>query len=207
MGGFGYVLRVFAGDMIPMAAFLGVLLASGSVAAATMIGAAAALAQVGWALARRKAVGALQWASLGLIAVLGGATLLTRDPRFIMIKPSVVHLIVGAVMLRRGWMERYVPAEIRAEVRSTLTLFGFVWASLMFLTAALNLALAFMAEPVIWARFNLVFPPASMIGLFALQNIIMRRRLTNASFCSSELGGGSLRSTGDQPTRTKSAVP
>ena len=179
MGGFGYVLRVFAGDMIPMAAFLGLLLAGGSIVEGTMIGAAAALAQVGWALARRQAVGVLHWMRLGLIAVMGGATLFTRDPRFIMMKPSAVHLIVGAVMLRPGWMERYVPAGIRAEVRPTLTLFGFVWAGLMFLTAVLNLAFALTVDAMSWARFNLVFPPVSMISLFVLQNFIIRRRLTS----------------------------
>ena len=176
MGGFGYVLRAFAGDMVPMAAFLCVLLISGSIAAAAGIGIAAALLQVGWATARRETVGALQWASLGLIGVLGSATLLTHDPRFVMFKPTAVNVILGVVMLRRGWMERYVPAEIREQVRSALTVFGFIWAGLMFVTAALNLAVALTAEPVTWARFNLVFPPVSMLGLFALQNLWMRRR-------------------------------
>lgn len=176
MGGFGYVLRAFAGDMIPMTAFLSILLITGNIAVATGIGVAAALIQVGWALARRVAVGALQWASLGLIALLGGATLLTHDPRFVMFKPTAVNLILGATMLRRGWMERYVPDEILDRARSALTVFGFIWAGLMLVTAALNLVVALSAEPTTWARFNLVFPPVSMIGLFALQNLVMRRK-------------------------------
>jgi intracellular septation protein len=107
----------------------------------------------------------------------GGATLLTRDPRFVMVKPTAVHVLLGAVMLRRGWMERYVPAEMREAARPTLYAFGFVWAGLMFLTAALNLAVALMTDPMTWAKFNLIFPPASMFGVFGLQNLLMRRQL------------------------------
>ena len=48
----------------------------------------------------------MQWMSLGLIVVLGSATMLTQSPRFIMIKPTIVHFAVAAAMLRRGWMLR-----------------------------------------------------------------------------------------------------
>jgi intracellular septation protein len=34
---------------------------------------------------------------------------LTSDPRFVMLKPSVVYCIVGAYMLKPGWMNRYLP--------------------------------------------------------------------------------------------------
>jgi intracellular septation protein A len=44
----------------------------------------------------------MQWASLGLVIVLGGATVLTGDPRFVMIKPTIAYLTVGAAMLQRG---------------------------------------------------------------------------------------------------------
>lgn len=43
-----------------------------------------------------------------------------------------------------------------------LTAFGFIWAGLMFLTAAANTALVVFADPVIWAKFNLLFPSISM---------------------------------------------
>jgi Intracellular septation protein A len=43
------------------------------------------------------------------VVVLGGATMLTQSPRFIMVKPTIVHFAVAAVMLRRGWMLRYLP--------------------------------------------------------------------------------------------------
>ena len=61
----------------------------------------------------------MQWMSLGLVVVLGGATMLTQSPRFMMIKPTIVHFAVATVMLRRGWMLRYLPEIVRKRsVRS-----------------------------------------------------------------------------------------
>jgi intracellular septation protein A len=135
-----------------------------------------------YALIRRRQIGALQWASLGLLVVFGGATLVTQDARFIMFKPTVIHLMTGAVMLRPGWMERYVPADERDRIRPMLTAFGFIWAGLMFLTAIANTALVVVADPVVWAKFNLFFPPISMIGLFVLQNVYIRARAAAAGY-------------------------
>jgi intracellular septation protein len=176
MGGFGYTLRYFAGDLVPMILFLGSFLATGNIVLAVGVGIAVSLVQVMWALICGNSIGALQWAALGLLVVFGGATLATHDARFIMFKPTVIHLILGAVMLKPGWMERYVPAEVRDAGRPMLTMFGFVWAGLMFLTAGLNAVLVVFSDPMTWAKFNVLFPSLSMIGLFLLQNAYMRAR-------------------------------
>jgi intracellular septation protein A len=65
--------------------------------------------QIGWLMARRQKIDAMQWLSIGLVVVSGVATLLTSDARFVMLKPSVIYCIVGAYMLRPGWMNRYLP--------------------------------------------------------------------------------------------------
>jgi intracellular septation protein len=171
---FGYAVRYFANDMIPMILFLVLLIATKDIMLATGCGIAVGLGQVVYALVRRQPVGVLQWASLGLVSVFGTATLLTHDPRFVMFKPTAVQLILGAVMLRPGWMERYVSAEERDAAGPMLTAFGFVWAGLMFLLAALNVLLVVTGDPLTWARFHLFVPPLSMIGLFVIQNVYMR---------------------------------
>jgi intracellular septation protein len=176
MAGFGYTLRYFAGDLVPMILFLGTFLVSGNILLAVGVGIAASVAQVMGALIRQNPIGALQWAALGLLMVFGGATLATHDARFIMFKPTVIHLILGAVMLKPGWMERYVPAEVRDAARPMLTMFGFIWAGLMFLTAGMNAVLVVFSDPRTWAKFNALFPPLSMVGLFLLQNAYMRAR-------------------------------
>ena len=97
---------------------------------ATAAGAAVACAVVGWEIVRRRPVAALQWLSLGLVLVSAGATVLTHDPRFVMAKPTVIYALVGSAMLRRGWMNRYVPPEELAVVEDLMTRFGYAWAGL-----------------------------------------------------------------------------
>lgn len=193
MGDFGYTLRYFAGDLVPMIVFLRIFLATGNIVHilgyaipnivfALGLGIAASLAQLIEALIRGRQIGALQWASLGLLVVFGGATLATQDARFIMFKPTVIHVLLGAVMLRPGWMERYVPANERDRIRPMLTAFGFIWAGLMFLTAGANAALVVFADPVVWAKFNLLFPTITMVWLFVVQNVYIRARLAVAGY-------------------------
>src|SRR3546814_18882362 len=84
-----------------------------------------------------------------------------------MIKPTIVYLIVAAAMLRRGWMNRYIPPEQVAEVGDVMDRFGFVWAGMMAATAIANLVIAIAFTPW-WPLFIGVFPLASKVRLFAV---------------------------------------
>ncbi len=149
---------------------------AGSTAAgvATGVAAAIACAVVAWELVRRRSVAAMQWLSLVMVVVSAGATLMTHDPRFVMVKPTVIYAVIGAAMLRRGWMNRYVPPDRLAVVEDLMTRFGYVWAGLMFLTGALNLVVA-VAFTAWWPSFIAVFPLVSKLGLFAVQFSVVRR--------------------------------
>jgi intracellular septation protein A len=117
----------------------------------------------------------MQWMSLGLVAVFGAATLFTKDPRFMMAKPTVVYVLVGAAMLERGWMLPYMPPQGREHLDDSVMIgWGYVWSGLMFLTAALNAVFAFTTSLAVWSAFIAVFPAASKIGLFAVQFLIIR---------------------------------
>jgi intracellular septation protein len=131
--------------------------------------------QIGWEFARKKPIGAMQWLSLALVIGFGGASLITHDPRFVMIKPSLIYVIVGVVMLKPGWMNRYLPQVAQELVPDIGFIFGFVWAGLMFLSAALNLAaVAFHLDVIAWATFMSVYAIASKAGLFLIQYATMR---------------------------------
>lgn len=134
---------------------------------ATAAGAGTAIAVVALELKRHGRVAPLQWISLAMVVLSSAATFYTHDPRYVMAKPSVVYAIVGAAMLRRGWMNRYVPPENLPVIGDLMTAAGFVWAGLMFATSAANLVIAIL-YPERWAAFIAIFPLASKIGLFAV---------------------------------------
>jgi intracellular septation protein A len=159
-----------------------IFLVSKNIYLATGVAIAFGLAQLAWCFARKTPVGPLQWAALGLVVVFGSATLLTRNAHFIMFKPTAIDLVLAAVMLKKGWMERYVPEDVRVVARPLLDIFGYVWAGLMAFTAALNLLLVFTVDPTVWANFNLFFPPISITGLFLVQNTFMRSRRAMAHY-------------------------
>ena len=135
-----HAIRPILIDMAATFLFYGVLAATGNVALATALGVAFGVGQVVvWKL-RKQPISAMQWAALGLVLVMGGATLLTHDARFILIKPTVVYAVIGAAMLQPGWMIRYMPPIALQKVPRTLIVGGgYVWAGLMFVSAVLNL--------------------------------------------------------------------
>src|SRR5436190_19588850 len=156
--------RVLASDLASTILFLVVYLATDNLYVAVGLGMALGAAQIGWALWRRQPLGSLQILSVILILASGTATFFTHDPTFVMLKPSVIYCIVGVVMLRRGWMNRYLP-ERAQPVADVATAFGYAWAGLMFASAALNVALALSLDPKSWAAGMSAWGLASTIGL------------------------------------------
>lgn len=155
-----------------------------NVIVATLCGATIAIAMVVSDIVRGKPVPAMQWLSLALVAVSAGATLLTHDPRFVMAKPTVIYGVVGCAMLRPGWLNRYLAPEDFAVVGDLMTVFGFAWAGLMFITGIANLVVA-IAFPDRWLAFLAVFPMASKVALFVVHfatlKIVGRRRVRAAT--------------------------
>src|SRR5258707_13276016 len=96
-------------DMAATLFFLALYLLTHDLALSVVLGMALGFTQIGWQLARGKPIDTMQWLSLFLVVASGSATLITRDPRFVMVKPSVIYAVVGIVMLKSGWMNRYLP--------------------------------------------------------------------------------------------------
>jgi len=90
------------------------------------------------------------YASLALVIVLGAATLLTNDPRFVLAKPSIAHFAIGAIMLKRGWMLRYMPPIVTATIPEYVTIAGYAWAALMFLLGLGTIAVAATGDLKLW---------------------------------------------------------
>ena len=161
-------------DMASTFFFLVLYLATKNIALSVALGIVLGFAQIGSEFARKKPIDMMQWLSLFMVVASGMATLLTQDPRFIMIKPSVIYSIVGAVMLKPGWMNRYLPPIAMEIVPDAAYAFGFVWAALMFATAALNIIVALNFSAETWAAFMSIFAIASKAALFLVQYATMR---------------------------------
>ena len=96
----------------------------------------------------------MEWLSLFLVIAAGAATAMTDDPRFVLLKPTAIYVIVGVVMLKRGWMNRYLPTIARAVAPDVAVVVGFLWAGLMFVSAAVNAFIALTCSVTTWALVN-----------------------------------------------------
>jgi intracellular septation protein A len=161
-------------DMASTFLFLVIFLLTKNLPLSVVLGMALGVAQIGWQLTRKKPIDTMQWMSLFLVLGFGTATLITDDPRFVMVKPSLIYVIVGVVMLKPGWMNRYLPPAAMAVVPDIAVIFGFVWAGLMFFSAALNVLVALNFSVVAWSAFMSVYAIVSKAGLFLIGYGTMR---------------------------------
>jgi intracellular septation protein len=141
-----------------------------SVASGMMVG----TAQVGWLFAYSKPIDVMQWMSLVAVLGSGAATLISNDPRFLMVKPSVLYVAAGLIMLKPGWMNRYLPSSTQETLSDVARAFGFAWAGLMFISAAVNLFVALTFSVLVWSAAMPVYGILSKAGLAIFQHAIMR---------------------------------
>jgi intracellular septation protein A len=161
-------------DQASTIAFLVLFLLTHNTILAVASGVALGLAQIGFQLLRRRSVDVMEWLSLVLVVATGLATLLTNDPRFVLFKPSIIYAIVGFVMLKPGWIIRYLPAIARAVVPDLATVVGFAWAGLMFVSSALNAYIVLAYGAGTWALVMPAFGIASKVALFLIGFFVLR---------------------------------
>jgi intracellular septation protein len=166
-------------DFLSTIVFLVLYLATGNVVLATSVAIAGAMAQVIYSRVKGKPLGFMTYASLALVIVLGSATLLTNDPRFVLAKPSIAHFAIGAIMLKRGWMLRYMPPLVAEIIPEYVTIAGYAWAALMFALGLGTIAVALTGNLKLWAFYVSVVLIGAKLAAFAVQYIAFRILVTN----------------------------
>ncbi|MFC3070816.1 inner membrane-spanning protein YciB [Phenylobacterium soli] len=166
-------LRPLAWDFLSTLVFATLVALHVDARAATALAIGTGLVQLAAVRLRGGRIELLQWAGLGLTLVFGGLSLATHDPRFIMAKPSLIYLAIAAVMLKRGWMLRYIPAIAQGHAEDLAVGWGYAWSALMGATAAANLIVAVWFAPQ-WPAFMAIAPAASKLALFLVQYVSMR---------------------------------
>ncbi|QHP69217.1 intracellular septation protein [Bradyrhizobium sp. LCT2] len=173
------VFARLASDFLSAIVFLIVYLITDNVVLATSVAIAGAIAQVIYARVKGQQLNYMTYASLALVVVLGTVTLLTNDPRFMLAKPSIAHFAIGAIMLKRGWMLRYMPPIVAETVPEYVTAAGYAWAALMFVIGAGMIAVAATGDLKLWAFYITVVAGGAKILAFAVQYVVLRLIVTS----------------------------
>ncbi len=145
---------------------------------ATGVAIAASVIAIGWAWFSTRRVSTMQWLSLAIIVVFGGATLLLHDETFIKWKPSALYgafavaLLFGKVILKKNWIQVvFKQAQIQAPeaLWSKLT-----WAWIVFFVfmAALNGYVATNFSLDTWVNFK-VWWAMGLFLVFTIGNVAL----------------------------------
>jgi len=172
------VFAKLAADFLSAAVFFILYVATDEVVLATAAAVAVAVVQVVYARIKGHSLSFMAYASVGLVIVLGGVTLLTNDPRFMFAKPAIGHFAIGVIMLKRGWMLRYVPPIVSETIPEYVTVAGYAWAALMFALGAGTIAVAMTGDLRLWAFYVSVVAVGAKIAAFAIQYVIFRVIIT-----------------------------
>ena len=174
-GAIVHVVRPLLADLLATFCFYAAYAVTGRVGIATILAAGLGVAQLVLILASGRAVPPIQWASLVLVLVVGSISLVTGDPRYVLYKASIIYLVIGLAMLRRGWLLRYLPpvAERYLSER-VVVVFGYLWSALLIGTGALSLALI-RTEPARTVALVMgIWAPSSKLLLLAGQYVVGR---------------------------------
>ncbi|GAB3452943.1 septation protein A [Massilia terrae] len=150
--------------------YLGTLVSGGQLTAAqspimlaTAVGIVATMLQIGYLLARGRKVDGMLWLSLGVIAVMGGATIYFHDENFIKWKPTILYwafalaLAVAQFGFRNNLMRKVMEANIQLP-EAIWERVGYAWMGFLATMGALNLFVAFVlfrANTSAWVSFKL----------------------------------------------------
>jgi len=152
-------------DVAPLAAFLLAYLARGIyVATAVLMLAMLALLLSDWLRLRR--LPPMHLLSTLLVLVLGGATLILRDPRFLKWKPTIFLWLVALASLASPWIGRTPLAQRllapmvntggREVPRATWLWLNWLWVAFFGVLGAANLWVAQRASEGTWVYFKVI---------------------------------------------------
>ena len=149
---------------------------------ATLVVIVATLAQITLLLVRGKKIDMMLWISLGLVVVLGGATVWFHNETFIKWKPSVLYWAMGAAFwisqtfFRKNLLQALIGDQLELP-RTVWQRLNFAWIAFFALMGLLNLYVAYSFDTSTWVNFKL-FGGIGLMLLFTLgQGIYLSRHV------------------------------
>lgn len=165
----------FLFDLLPVILFF-VAFKFAGIYVATGIAIATTIVQVIWLWLRHRKVEPMQWVSLAIIVVFGGATMLLHDETFIKWKPTALYWLFGVTLfvaelvfdknLIRAMMEKQMalPENLWRAV-------NFSWALFFLAMGALNLVIAYHFSTDTWVDFKLFGGMGLMVVFIVVQSL------------------------------------
>lgn len=161
----------FITDFFPILLFFAVYSLTKNIFLATGCAIVASVAGVAFAWYKTGKVEAMQWISLGLIVVLGGATLLFHNKQFIMWKPTALYWVLAGGLLiseltGKNGIRKLMGEQLELPAHAWRQL-NRAWVGFFGFMGGLNLWVAYNFSEATWVNFKL-FGGIGLILVFAV---------------------------------------
>ena len=146
-------------DFFPIILFFGAFKIWG-IYAATAVAIVATIAQIAYLRFKHGKVETMQWLSLGVIVLFGGATLLAQDENFIKWKPTVLYwlmggaLLIGLLVFKKNFIKSLMGAQLQLPDPVWNNL-NWAWTAFFAVMGVLNLWVAFNFDTDTWVNFKM----------------------------------------------------
>jgi intracellular septation protein len=171
----------FLFDLLPVVLFF-VAFKLSDIYVATAVAIGTTFVQVGWLKFRGKRVDAMLWASFGIIAVFGGATLLLQNEIFIKWKPTVLYWLLGAllagaaVVFRRNLIRMMLSEQVQLP-DAVWNRLNWSWVGFFAFMGGLNLYVAYNYSTDLWVNFKLFGGMGLMLVFVVVQALFLARHV------------------------------
>jgi intracellular septation protein len=166
-------------DFLPIAVFF-VAFKLFDIWVATGVAIAATIAQIAWLRWSTGKVEPMQWLSLGVIVLFGGATLLAHNETFIKWKPTVLYwlmggaLFIGQLVFRRNLLKTLMGAQMSLP-ESAWRVMNWSWIAFFAVMGVVNLWVAFNFDTDTWVNFKLFGGLGLMVAFVLAQALYLSR--------------------------------
>lgn len=153
---------------------------------ATAVAIVATIAQIAYLRIKTGKIEPMQWMSLGVIVLFGGATLLAHDDNFIKWKPTVLYwlmggaLLIGQLVFKKNLLRSVMGAQLQLPDAIWLKL-NWAWTAFFAVMGALNIWIAYNFDTDTWVNFKLFGGMGLMVAFVIAQAIYMSRYLPQDS--------------------------
>lgn len=142
----------------------------------------ATIFQVSYNWLRHRKVEKMQWITLGLILVMGGATIYLQNEQFIKWKLTIIEWLFGAAFLgsqfigKKTFVERMMGSAVTMPSKAWVRLNMF-WALFFFAVGAINLYVMYNFDTDVWVNFKTFGVPGLMVVFMLLQMVFLYKYL------------------------------
>lgn len=168
-------------DFFPIILFFVAFKAWG-IYAATAVAIAATIVQIAYLRIKTGKVETMQWVSLVIIVLFGGATLIAQNEDFIKWKPTVLYwlmggaLLVGQLIFKKNFLKKLMGAQLQLPEHVWSTL-NWAWTGFFAVMGVLNIWIAYAFDTDTWVNFKMFGGIGLMLAFVVGQALYLGRYL------------------------------